>query len=296
MNKWKSVIFVGLAVILFASMTLIHCSGSKTTGDDDDQAAPGTTLSGKIFYEGAKSGKTVLIASTPVWPMTGPPQWYSKVQVPEKGFPIDFSVHIAVIGKQYIIAYLDVDPNDGLMMNVDKDPLAIPDAPTDIVNGEDNYVELTIRDDWQTDDDTTTDDDAVDDDAVDDDTGIDDDTSPDDDTAGATKLAGNISYGGSALGTTVKVCFYNYWPPMGPPVHNYDVEVGSTRPTDYNYQIDLDFMGNNWRIVAFLDTDPNDGSGYKPLKDPADMDNTVYEIIEGQTTTRNFTLADPSAY
>ena len=286
-----------LVLLLLAAFALAFAAyGCAGSSDDDDDAVTGTTLSGTIFYEGSATGDKVIIGAMEAWPPTGPPVWFDEIPVSGSGFPFDYQVECSVTGSYYITAFLDADPNDGVSVNVDLDPSYIPDGPTDIIDGQDNVVDMTLMDDAWGDDD--------DDDTGDDDTGDDDD---DDDIAW---VAGNIAYSGSANGDTVVVCFYDYWPPMGPPKHSFDVPVpekewpgshngnavdavtGATPPWDFDYEIEVDFTGNKWRIVAFLDVDPGD-TGYNPSLDPADMSGDMYTIETGQTTTRNFVLVDP---
>ena len=194
------------------------------------------------------------------------------VAVPEAGFPFDYQVSCGVTGPYYVAAYLDVDPNDGVAMNLELDPMHIPTVITDILDGQNTVVDFVLIDDAWGDDD--------------------DDDDDDDDSGDGTKVAGFVFYTGPATGETVVISFYDYWPPMGPPKHHFDLPVPDTKDIYFDYEIEVDFTGSDWRIIAHLDVNPDDG-GYNSGLDPADLSNDKYNILEGQTTTRDFVLMDP---
>jgi hypothetical protein len=237
-----------------------------------------------MSYDGELSGPKVMIAITKEWPMTGAPNWYDYVDVPDSGFPFEYRIGLEETGEYWVLALIDVDPNDVVGPNFDTDPLAIPTAPTDLQAG-DNVVNFTFLDpgEWTMDDD----DDSADDDDDNDDNDDDNDTTPE-----TTGIHGALTYAGAATGDTV---VFGFWEglPMGPP--DYDAQVAV--PGDgfpFDYVIETEFTGT-YHVVAFLDVDPNDGPSINFQTDPNNWTlnppDTV--IADGQSTELNITLQDP---
>ena len=83
-------------------------------------------------------------------------------------------------------------------------------------------------------------------------------------------------------------------PPMGPPAQSANVTVpGGGFP--FHYSIPTDFTGS-YRVVAFLDVDPNDGPSINLGLDPNNWKITgmpFTAISQGEMTTLNITLQDP---
>ena len=277
-----------LLIIIGLPLIILNCAGVSDDDKDENAASEGTRLSGAISYDGIATGEDVVIGAFDQWDSEGPggaPVWYTASAVPESGFPFEFDVPCEVSGTYFLAAYLDVDPNDSVAMNIELDPMAIPTEATDIVDGEDNPIDFHLKDDaWDTDDDDASDDDDSSDD--------DDATDDDDDTTNKTGITGTITYAGSKTGDTI---VFGFWTgqAMGPPVHHtsYDI-IGSSFPIDYT--VETEFTGD-WRIVAYLDVDPYDGDSINFDKDPNNWKLVLpaTTIVEGSLTTFDIELVDP---
>jgi hypothetical protein len=274
-----------LGVVLIGLLALWTCAGSSDDDDDDeDVAMEGTTIYGVIEYDGAAVGDTIILGAIHDWPPTGPPDWIGEVEMSESGFPMAFESEIAIFGALYMMAYLDVDPADGVMMSLELDPMHIPVATMEIVDGERNEVNFVLEDDaWAVDDDD------VDDDDIDDD--VDDDA--DDDTGDETGITGTVTYNGDAGGDSIVFGFWSGPAAVGPPDHFDSTDIsGQEFPVDYD--LETAFTGD-FRIVAYLDVDPGDGDSINFAIDPSNWSLSLpaTAIEEGAMTTVDFELVDP---
>jgi len=294
-----------ITVFVAGAVWIAACSDAddddNDSGDDDTDGLPcdypnellpcedcPASITGTMNYQGAADTECmqIMIAITDQWPMTTAPLYFNYVNIPPEGFPFTYSAPLDRTGPLYVLALIDIDPDDGVGMNPDIDPLAIPTAITAIIPGE-NHLDFTFIDPSDLADDDTSDDDAADDDTI-----ADDDTAIDDDTVSQTGVQGTISYGGSATGENVVFGFWDSLP-MGPPDHSFSVEVPETG-FPFNYQIPTDFTGD-WRIVAFLDVNPNDGDSINFDTDPNNWALNIQPttIVEGTMVTADITLIDP---
>ena len=109
---------------------------------------------GTMFYDGELAGQKIVVGLTEYWPLAGPPKEFIELEPPTGGFPSSYSMPISYTGVFYVIAYLDVDPNDSAIFNADIDPMMLPLSAEDtyeIVEGQ-NQVDLVFLDadevDW----------------------------------------------------------------------------------------------------------------------------------------------------
>ncbi len=287
-TRW---LWLVLALLAAAGLAmLVACSGDD---DDDDDSGDDDTwddfpivFSGTMNYDGDATGERIMVAISDN--IAGAPLWFGYVEIPESGFPFEYRLGVdqPFVGDYYVLALIDVDATDGYMPNFDLDPLDIPEATSNIVEGE-NTFDFTFVDPDLTDDDTS------DDDSSDDDTTPDDDTA-DDDTAGdETGIEGTLRYTGTAGGTTVVFGFFT-GVPMGPPAYSAEVEVPESNGFPFDYRIETEFTGS-FRVVAFLDVDPNDGDSINLALDPTNWGLSLpfTDIVDGQMTKLDITLQDP---
>ncbi|HPQ71851.1 MAG TPA: hypothetical protein PKW95_22195 [bacterium] len=144
-----------LCVALMVGAALFACgSGSSSEDDDDDEGGEALgTLSGTISYEGDKTANIVVVGLIEQWPMAGPPQQFTEVEIPESGFPFEYSIEINYIGEYYLAAFMDIDEMDGVSMNAELDPMHLPTTGDtfDLIAGE-NHYDFTLQDpedlDW----------------------------------------------------------------------------------------------------------------------------------------------------
>ena len=277
-----------LLIAVSSGLIIVNCAGVNDD-DDDEAASEGTRLTGTVSYDGNAEGKDVVIGAFDNWDADGPggaPVWFGKAAVPDTGFPFNFDVKCDVSGDYFLAAYLDVDPNDSVAMNIDLDPMAIPAEPTDIVDGESTAIDFHLEDDaWTTDDDDSSDDDSTDDD----DDATDDD---DDDSTDKTGITGTIEYTGAATGDSI---VFGFWSgtPIGPPDHYTSQDItGESFPIDYTQE--TEFTGD-WKVVAYLDVNPNDGDSINFDIDPNTWKLTLpaTTITQGNLTTLDMELIDP---
>ena len=274
MNGPKTKIAAVAGLIVLLVLVALNCAGSSGDDDDDDGAPQGTALAGSIAYEGDAVGQIVVIGAFEQWPPTKPPMWFGEATVPDGGFPFTYTVDTSVTGAYFLAAYLDVDPDDGVAMNLELDPMHIPVEKTEIAPGEETVVDFVLLDDaWETDDD-------------------DDDDDNDDDSTGKTGVAGTLSYSGGATGQEV---VFGFWTgaAMGPPDHSASVNVPQGG-FPFAYEIETAFFGD-WHIVAFLDVDPNDGDSLNFDKDPNNwkLSLPTTKIVEDAMAALDITLIDP---
>lgn len=271
------------ALVLVLSLTALVACGDDDdddNDDDDDDNYP-VVLSGMLYYDGEQVGEQIMIALNDQ--IAGAPLWFGYVDFPADGFPAEYTIGVdqPFIGEYYLQALIDVDPNDGLGMNLDLDPLAIPEEKTTLVEGLNENIDFTFIDP----EDIGDDDDTADDDTTDDDT-------TDDDTVETTGISGTITYAGAASGETIVFGFYDGLPIMAPD-HTFEVEV-PTGGFPFDYELETDFTGD-WKVVAFLDVDPNDGSSWNSELDPSNWSMTIaaITITDGQLTDYDIELIDP---
>ncbi|NLH47943.1 MAG: hypothetical protein GX444_04985 [Myxococcales bacterium] len=284
--KLKIWLFILLTAIAGLAALTVACSGDDDDNDNDDNGDPWAdypaTLSGTLYYDGdaATAKSKVMIAINDVWPMTAAPLYYVYIDIPETGFPFDFTVGVDRTGTYYVLAIIDVDPEDRVGMTPGLDPMAIPTAATTIVAGDNPGIDLTFLDPDELGDDDNDDNDN------------DDNDDNDDDTAAKTGIHGTLTYAGSATGAQVVFGFWKGLPMMAPD-HSAKVDVPGTG-FPFDYEIETDFTGD-WRIVAFLDTNPNDGESINFSVDPNNwaMNVPFTTITSGQLTTVDVTLVDP---
>jgi len=274
-------------VLAIALGALVACGDDDDDDDNDDDDAQDypVVLAGTMTYDGDVTAAQIMVALTDHWPMTQAPLWFGYVDIPEAGFPFTYELGVdqPFVGDYYLLALIDVDPTDGVGMNPDIDPLAIPTAATTLVEGTNGGIDFTFIDpDDIADDD---DDDDDDDDTTDDDTG-------DDDTVETTGISGTLAYAGAATGDKVVFGFWDGLPIMAPD-HTFEVEV-PTGGFPFDYEIETDFTGD-WKVVAFLDVDPNDGSSWNSEIDPSNWSMTIaaITIVDGQMTDYDIELIDP---
>ena len=110
--------------LLFLLVFVLGCAGSSEKGDSDEGEA--VRLAGVISYEGTAAGDKVVIGTFDQWPPTAAPKEIAYVDVPETGFPIAYEVMFQFPGSYFLGAFLDVDPTDGVAMNLDLDPMDFP--------------------------------------------------------------------------------------------------------------------------------------------------------------------------
>ncbi len=116
--------FWGCFPFLFLLILLLGCAGSSEKGDSDEGDA--LQLAGVISYEGTAAGDKVVIGTFDQWPPIAAPTEIAYVDVPETGFPIAYKVTFQFPGSYFLGAFLDVDPTDGVAMNLDLDPMDFP--------------------------------------------------------------------------------------------------------------------------------------------------------------------------
>ena len=150
MRKLKPLLAIVFAILI--TWFIFGCgsgSSSNDNGDGEDNGQAGiATLSGTIAYEGNAEwqGKKVVIGLIEEWPMTGPPKQYEKVEIPDGGFSFNYQIDLKYTGPFYLAAFLDVDSTDGVMMNVEIDPMDLPTGdPNQIVEGE-NQMDFALQD------------------------------------------------------------------------------------------------------------------------------------------------------
>ena len=300
-QKFGLLLLVAL-LVLSASLVAVSCGDDddddddSSSGDDDDDSTAvdcsdsPAYLTGTMTYDGARKGAKIMIAINDTWPMTAAPLYYTYVEIPESGFPFEYTACLDRTGDLYVLALIDVDPDDGVGMNPEIDPLSIPESAYTVVDGE-NQLDITFINPEELDDDDAVDDD---DDTVDDDDAADDDDAvDDDDNTGLTGIEGTITYAGSETGTDLVFGFYEGVPIMAPD-HTYRVPMDdATFP--FPYEIETDFTGT-FKVVVFLDVDTNDGDSINFDTDPTNWQMTgmpSYTITDGQMTTVDVTLVDP---
>jgi len=288
MKKW----FVLLTLLVAFSLALsivVACDDDDDdddddNDDDDDFSQFPLTLSGTFDYDGAKTGDQIMIALTDQWPMTEAPLWFGYVDTPA-AFPAEYKIGVdyEFFGDYYILALIDVNPADGTGMNPDVDPLAIPTQAITLAAGENTGIDFTFIDPEDIGDDDD-DDDNDDNDTVDDD--------DDDDTVATTGISGTLTYTGAFEGAKVVFGFWDGLPMMAPD-HSAEVDVPEGG-FPFDYEVETDFDGD-WRIVAFLDVDPNDGDSINFDVDPTNWAMTLpfTTITDGQMTDLDITLVDP---
>jgi hypothetical protein len=283
-KKW----FLALIVLtMLTSLALAVACGDDDDDDDDNDPCDGfeACLTGTLNYDGdlVTEAAQLLVAITDEWPMSQAPIWYEWTDLPEGGFPGEYRVGLNYTGEYYVLAAIDVDPNDIVGMNPDTDPLAVPEGLTDIQPGE-NTVNFAFLDpgEWTVDDDDDDDDDN-------------DTTPPDDDddtTPSGTGIYGTLTYTGTAEGAKV---VFGFWDglPMGPPDHSAETAVPQ-EGFPFDYEVDTTFTGD-WRVVAFLDVNPNDGPSINFDLDPNNwsMSLPFTTINDGEMTLLDIALLDP---
>lgn len=150
--KLKVWLFILLTAIAGLAALTVACSGDDDDNDNNDNSDPWAdypaTLSGTLYYDGdAVTAKSkVMIAINDVWPMTAAPLYYVYIDIPETGFPFEFKAGVDRTGVYYVLAIIDVDPEDRVGMTPDLDPMAIPTAATTIVAGDNPGIDLTFLD------------------------------------------------------------------------------------------------------------------------------------------------------
>ncbi|MDP8222618.1 MAG: hypothetical protein P9L99_04605 [Candidatus Lernaella stagnicola] len=289
--KWK--IFLTFALVLALGLVVLAaaCDDDDDDDDDDDNNEGDVhnpddypvRMSGTISYDGDKllADSKMLVAIVDFWPMSGAPTEFVYIDIPESGFPMEYRVGFEHSGEFFPLAALDVDPDDLFGMNVNVDPLAVPTASVTLQEGENDGVNFVLVDP----EDIGGDDD-------DDDNDDDNDTAGDDDTAPQTGIAGTLTYAGSKEGDKV---VFGFWTglPAGPPDESaeFDVPVGGF---PFDYVVETSFTGD-YRVVAFLDVDPNDGESINFAVDPNNWSLTMSPITiqDGALTTYDITLEDP---
>ena len=160
MNRKKLIVFAILvSVFAVCSLLAVGCgSGSSGGDDDDDDEETVGTVSGVVSYEGDYTleeiqGKELVVGLISEWPMTGPPQQFIDVPVPDEGFPFSYEVEISYTGPYFLAAFLDMDPMDGVSMNIEIDPLDVPDEgeqKAELIEG-DNFRDFVLQDPWDID-------------------------------------------------------------------------------------------------------------------------------------------------
>lgn len=287
--KWLLILSALLALALALSAACGDDDDDDDNNDDNDtgEASP-ATISGTLYYDGNlnQEDSEILIAITDEWPMTGAPLYYTTLEIPETGFPFEYSAPIDRTGTLYLLAAIDVDPHDVMGMNTDTDPLAIPEDPTTIQAGDNAGIDFTFLDP----DELPTDDDDNDNDDNNDTTSDDDDTGPE------TGLKGNITYAGAATGDTVYLSFFSkYLPglnvPTGAPDFTFPIPING-KSFELTYLIDLADLtvGEKYLIYCHLDIDGV--AEYDSATDPVDKADPLL-IEEGKVKTHDFTLVDP---
>ncbi len=149
----KRVRFATSAILMLAA---VCCgSGSSDLPDLDFGAEKGVvTLRGTLFYDGDMPASEIALAIIEDWPMSAPPKEFVKIPAPEGGFPSPYSLGLSYSGTYFIVAYIDVDPEDSAIFNPDVDPMMLPRSENDVyelINGT-NEIDLVFRDsdelDW----------------------------------------------------------------------------------------------------------------------------------------------------
>lgn len=287
--KMRSLFFLLLATAALLAALTVACSGDDDDDNDNDNndgdpwADYPATLSGTLNYDGdAVTPKSkIMIAINDVWPMTAAPIYYVYIDIPESGFPFEFKAGVDRTGEYYVLAIIDVDPEDRVGMTPDLDPMAIPTAATTIQPGDNPGINLTFVDPED-----------IGDDDDDNDNDDNNDSADDDDTTEKTGIQGTLTYTGAATGAKVVFGFWEGLPMMAPDHSaSFDVPEGGF---PFDYEIETEFTGD-WRIVAFLDVDPNDGESINFAVDPTNWAMTLpfTTIANGQLTTLDITLVDP---
>ena len=120
--------------------------------DDDDSVDDDTTgdtgIYGTLSYDGTAGGTTVVFGFYDGLPM-GPPDQSAEVEVPEaNGFPFDYKIETDFTGDWHVVAFLDVNPNDGSSWNSELDPSnwALQLPVTTIVEGQLTHLDITLLD------------------------------------------------------------------------------------------------------------------------------------------------------
>ena len=115
------------AAAVLTALALALACGSGSSGDDDDDGPENATLSGTVYYEGEAQGDAVVIGLMPEWPMTSAPLQFTSVDVPVDGFPFEYEIELLHTGPYFLAAFLDVDSTDGVAINLEIDPMDVPD-------------------------------------------------------------------------------------------------------------------------------------------------------------------------
>lgn len=127
-------LIIFLILMTLAAVWTFSC-GSGVEGDNNDAEYFGeegvATLSGLLYYDGTAVGDSVIIGLMDQWPVTGPPKEFIEVEIPEAGFPFFYSIPLSYTGDFFLAAFLDVDPMDGVAINVDLDPMHVPASEND---------------------------------------------------------------------------------------------------------------------------------------------------------------------
>lgn len=271
----KSLFTLALLASVLLALVLINACGDDDDDDDNEDdpwADFPATISGTMTYNGTIQADQIMIAVSDEWPMSKAPLYFTMVDIPETGFPFEYKAGLDRTGEYYMLALIDVDPDDGLGMNSDIDPLSLPEEAVLIVAGDNslNFSFLDPDEIW----------------------GDDDDDDNDDTTPGVTGVSGQITYTGSVTGDQVVFGFYS-GAPVGPPNEAFYIDVpGTGFPMDY--EIDTEFSGD-WKIVAYLDVDPEDSAGINFSADPNNWALSIpfTTIEDGFTTILNIELIDP---
>ena len=265
MKTWTWCVLLALVLSLGTLLACGDDDDDDDSGDDDTWDDFPIVFSGTMNYDGDTTGERIMVAISDN--IAGAPLWFGYVEIPASGFPFDYQLGVdqPFVGDYYVLALIDVDATDGYMPDFDLDPLDIPEATSNIVEGE-NTFDFTFVDPDLTDDDTTGDE---------------------------TGLEGTLSYEGTAGGTTVVFGFFTGMP-MGPPAYSAEVEVPESNGFPFDYRIETDFTGS-FRVVAFLDVDPNDGDSINLALDPTNWAISLpfTDIVDGQMTKLDITLQDP---
>jgi hypothetical protein len=286
---------IWLVLLLVAAFAvtgvLVACDDDDDDDDndddnDDDFSDFPATISGTVYYDGDKlqDDSKLLFAITDHWPMSEAPTYFVWIDMPAGGFPAQYTAPIDRTGEFYPLAALDVDPDDLAGMNLDVDPLDVPEASIVIQEGDNPGIDFYLV--------NPEDIGGDDDDDDDNDTPADDDDDDNDTTVG-TGITGTLTYAGSLTGETV---VFGFWSglPAGPPDHSAEVDLPEGG-FPFDYTVETEFTGD-WRVVAFLDVDPEDGPSINFGVDPNNWSLTMAPetIEEGSLTTVNITLVDPA--
>ena len=133
------VILILVAVTIY--LLSVSCGSGSTTEDDDDDAGSDAlvTVSGTIEYAGDVQGDHLVFGLIEQWPMTAAPKQIVEYPISEDGFPMTYSIEVDYTGDFFLACFMDVDPMDGVMMNLELDPMHVPgenEQKVTLVDGE----------------------------------------------------------------------------------------------------------------------------------------------------------------